>query len=224
MNTDGHGFAAYCRATPPHHCKGNAVNLKPNPCPPPLPISAFFSISAFAPVVSSFQLPFLGSTKRSAERPANGSQATPCAVLPILRPLEILVPSPCPSRSRFPSTRLQDEFAERLARRLFAPNGLGACQEIRARRRSGWHHRGDHFVLLRHLHFFPSGNPAQNLRPLLWQLLNRGSLHRGKMPRNGLRRKLAFALRALVPPTVGSSLRVVELAGWGLRCNSTVPR
>jgi len=23
MNTDGHGFAAYCRATPPHPCKGN---------------------------------------------------------------------------------------------------------------------------------------------------------------------------------------------------------
>jgi hypothetical protein len=55
MNPDGHGFAAYCRVTPPHPGKGNAEKLKPNPGPPPLPISAF------APVVSSFQLPFLGS-------------------------------------------------------------------------------------------------------------------------------------------------------------------
>ena len=40
-NTDGHGLAAYGRATPPHPGKGNAEKLKPNPCPPPLPISAF---------------------------------------------------------------------------------------------------------------------------------------------------------------------------------------
>ena len=56
MNTDGHGLAAYGRATPPHPGKGNAEKLKPNPGPPPLPISAF------APAVSSLQQPFLGST------------------------------------------------------------------------------------------------------------------------------------------------------------------
>ena len=40
-SADGHGLAAYCRVTPPHPGKGNAEKLKPNPCPPPLPISAF---------------------------------------------------------------------------------------------------------------------------------------------------------------------------------------
>ena len=40
-NTDGHGLAAYGRATPPHPGKGNAEKLKPNPGPPPLPIPAF---------------------------------------------------------------------------------------------------------------------------------------------------------------------------------------
>ena len=94
-----------------------------------------------------------------------------------------------------PKLLTMDELAERLARRLFAPNGLGACQEIRSRRRPGWHHLGDYLVLLRHLHLFPGGNPAQNLRPLLRQLLNTGGFHAGKMPPDALRRKLAFALR-----------------------------
>ena len=69
MNTDGHGLAAYGRATPPHPGKGNAEKLKPNPGPPPLPISAF------APAVSSLQLPFLGSTNgtRFSQAPNCGS-------------------------------------------------------------------------------------------------------------------------------------------------------
>jgi hypothetical protein len=93
---------------------------------------------------------------------------------------------------------------------LFAPNGLGPCQEIRSRRRSGWHHLGDDLVLLRHLHLFPGGNPAQNLRPLLRQLLNTGGFHSGKMPRNAPRRKLAFVHR--LPRTGFHNLRQAEAA------------
>src|ERR1035441_6351208 len=87
---------------------------------------------------------------------------------------------------------------------MFAPNGLGARQEIRSRRRPGWHHLGDDLVLLRRLHFFPGGNPAQNLRPLLRQLLNTGAFHSGKMPRNAPPRKLAFA-PAFAPRNGGES-------------------
>ena len=61
MNTDGHGLAAYGRATPPHPGKGNA-EAETQPMPPRPFLFQLFSISAFAPVVSSLQLPFLGST------------------------------------------------------------------------------------------------------------------------------------------------------------------
>jgi hypothetical protein len=37
---------------------------------------------------------------------------------------------------------------------------------------------------MRHLRLFSGGNPAQNLRPLLRQLLNAGGFHPRKTPRN----------------------------------------
>ena len=99
MNTDGHGFAAYCRATPPHPCKGNAEKLKPNPCPPPLPISAFqyFSFCPCGFIVSTavFRLSGLGpcatatagkvhapsasdSSRSESPRPGVTSPVPPC--------------------------------------------------------------------------------------------------------------------------------------------------
>ena len=59
----------------------------------------------------------------------------------------------------------------------------------------GRHNFGDDFVLLSHLHFFSFGDPTQNFRPLLGQLLNTGGFHAAKMPRNSLWRKTAFANR-----------------------------
>ena len=87
-----------------------------------------------------------------------------------------------------------DQGAQRLAGRVVAPDGFGACQKIGRRAHGGDELRHD-LILLGHLDLLASGEPARNLGPLFRHLLNTGGFHGFTVPCAALRLKTGVAAR-----------------------------